>query len=100
MNAQPHEIYMDNGPQFRSREKLVKVFLIELKVQVVNSIPGHPHDRGHIERTYDDIRTQLEKTLSYMDGDTPPSIGELRTIDELEDILGKFITRWNKSRSG
>ncbi len=86
----PDVLYTDNGSDFTSRH--LEQVGADLKIRLVNSIPGKPRGRGRIERFFSTVN---EMFLCELDGYAPAG-GAVRgkpslSLEELDALFRKFL---------
>ena len=81
----PDIFYSDNGSDFKSKH--IKRVAIDLKMQLVNSIPDKPRGRGRVERFF---RTVNQLLLMNLSGYTPPRTTFPKATMTLEEFVPLF----------
>lgn len=86
----PDVLYTDNGTDFKSNH--IEQVTADLKIRLVNSIPGKPRGRGRIERFFSTVN---EMFLCELEGYAPPG-GPVRgkpvlRLDEFDALFRRFL---------
>jgi putative transposase len=86
----PQTLFTDCGSDFKSRH--LEQVSVDLKIRLINSIPGQPRGRGRIERFFLTVQQML---LCELPGYAPPK-GAVRdeprlTLNELDSRFRAFV---------
>lgn len=81
----PQILYSDNGSDFKSKH--IEHVAADLKIQLINSIPGKPQGRGRIERFFQTVNQML---LMDLPGYSPPNKVYPKAILTLKKFLPLF----------
>ncbi len=89
----PEVLYTDNGSDFTS-EHLEQV-AVDLKVQLVRSLPGQPRGRGKIERLFATVNQMFLQELPGYLGKGGVRAGKLLTLGDLDRRFRTFLADYH-----